>query len=1285
MQEISILGHIVSNRTIKMEPTKVSAIAERKPPTNVKQVQTFLGCCNYYRQFIKSFAELSKPLYELLRKDCVWDWNESRNNAFNKLKESLTSYPVLQAINFDLPVYVKTDASYGAIGAILGQRTKEGTEYVVAYASKILRGAELHYGISKKECLAIVFAIRQFRVYLQGIKFEVITDHSALKWLMCAKDLSHSYARWAIYLQGFDFTITYKPGKYHDDADALSRPVEINILEKNEIDVEVNELEDPNEDEPLLHYLKFGRHVDGASRKQVNRVLRIEKDYKIEQGKVMVKRKNIKKFVKYPPKAERKQIIANCHNEAHFMAESTYNALKDEFYWKKMQDDIINFVNNCKVCLRNNTGKIWNHPALAIPITGIHDRIHIDLHFGLNESKEGYIGNLVVIESLTDMPWNRCLKSKEMHEIANHLLDYIAEYGPPKEILSDLGNEFTNEVVRNLLNKFNIKHKTTTPYNPRVNGKAERWNRTFINTLRKLSETDPENWPKNVPFLLLAYKNRVNSVTSFTPYELMYARKMNGLENWKQAPGIEEVAALENRIQEIKKHCTETIPKLLMDVKDSQVKQKEIQNSQHNIIEKPLEAGTIVYKKNEGMLKKLDARYSGPYKIVRITNKNNYILEEPTGELYPESVPLHKLKITKASQEGKGSDVLEVKKVKDHRITNNNNEYLVIWSDNTESWVKEEDFNTFECIKEYHAARSGIKPAKRPKGRPKKITNMSLYATIISILSLLHLGLCIETKHEMSFCNIDDNPTYWSRSYPCKSLLDSGTKQISKPGRYYVLSKQHDKVSGTGYQCMKKMIKNTYYESILGFKSAATSESYVKMTKYECENMVESRSCDNEPMKCSGSTCHYVPTPKSNYKWLSETTVTSYECHFSPRIIAAKSESDFLFGQRCKAYDLHCNLYDSIIIWSGDVIHACPFKKIVSSKFAVHLKSFINQEKRIFFQAKKLENHCGMNMFSTEEGAFLLSEDIAKNYPDKILELKIDSNDVEELTIATIDYDFYTNAEQYRKQNKDHCSNFINQMNTLSKLHNAYTTIYMHTGKKLIVYSNEGNIIFPTCVNTNTISINEHNDHCYKHMPVSTTIENRKVNGYLTKDMIIIKYSEEITCTDKKQLYIFREQAIIYQGKRAYYDHDTKTMYLSYTQLRNSKINFKHAEIITKGIDSAINLDNYLQLVENKQTYLVIDESNKHSETKHFNIDFTWIFIETAIIVTVLIIVTGVALLCIKYRKQLVEIFSKIIRTKMPTSNDNLETIEANIKESKDITEHSFLHLVNQTIEEIKK
>jgi hypothetical protein len=691
-KEIKILGYVVTSGKIKMDLDKVKAISEREAPTNIKQLQSFLGCTNFYRKFIKDYARKVKPLTELLKKETNYIWSPARQEAFSLLKKSLTSYPILRAPDFKRKFFLKTDASHYALGIILGQLDNDNNEYVVAYASKLFKGAELNYSTSRKECLAVVYGIKYFRVYLHGTTFNCFTDHKAIKWLMENKDLSGQFARQAAYIQEFDVKFVHREGSKHCDDDALSRPVLVNVTTAEDPEVVPESLrnDDPYENEHLIHFLKFGRHINGATRKQVNKTNKLLIHYRFANGSIEWRKNEKSAYLTYPKKEERETLIIEYHGKGHFMAHSTYERLSKTYHWRNMKDDIINVINRCLTCIRNNRCKIWNHPALALEINSIHERIHLDLHFGLNPTKEGYVGNLVIIESLSDWPWVRSIKSKNMEEIAGHFLDYIAEFGPPKEIMTDLGKEFTNSLLEEMLKRINVVHKTTSAYNPRVNGKVERFNRTFVDTLRKYAELDPDNWNIWVPFVLIAYRSRVNTTTGFTPHELIFGRSMNEFENWCDKPGIEERLALQQRTEQIKKLFTVTHAEALINIKDKQKYQKEIQNKRQNVLNNELEPGTIVFTKKEGILKKLEPKYGGPYTVVRKTSRGNYELKDATGENLKMAVPLHKLKITKGIENETSK---EVKQILDHKVVNGQNEYLVEWADSTQSWVKERDFN----------------------------------------------------------------------------------------------------------------------------------------------------------------------------------------------------------------------------------------------------------------------------------------------------------------------------------------------------------------------------------------------------------------------------------------------------------------------------------------------------------------------------------------------------------------------------------------------------------------
>ena len=301
---VKILGHIVSYNKIELDPKKVETIKEWREPKNVRNVQQFLGLANYYRRHISDFSKHAAPLYALLRKDIPFVFDKSCTDSFNKLKDLLTSNPVLRPPNFEKCFYLFTDASGYGLGAILGQKDDDGHDYVVAYASRLLKGAEKNYSITEKECLGVIWSVKYFRIYLVGKLFYIISDHKSLLWLLNLKDPEGRLGRWQLLIQNLDWTLIYKEGRLHSNVDVLSRPVltidfnSIQMSEKDDFSFEKGF--DVYENEALLHYIKFGRHLPGASSNVVKRVLKNANFYRYD-GKNIFSKNSMESYWKIVP------------------------------------------------------------------------------------------------------------------------------------------------------------------------------------------------------------------------------------------------------------------------------------------------------------------------------------------------------------------------------------------------------------------------------------------------------------------------------------------------------------------------------------------------------------------------------------------------------------------------------------------------------------------------------------------------------------------------------------------------------------------------------------------------------------------------------------------------------------------------------------------------------------------------------------------------------------------------------------------------------------------------
>ena len=221
-KQVLYLGHVVSREGVATDPSKTDLVSKWPTPTSVSDVQRFLGLASYYRRFIQNFAGVAKPLHRLTERDRQFKWTVECAEAFAELKSRLVSAPILAFPDCSKPFILDTDASQTGIGAVLSQECN-GTERVIAFASRVLSKAERKYCVTRKELLAVVTFIQHFRHYLLGGHFLLRTDHGSLTWLQRFKEPEGQLARWMEKLQEYDFEIVHRPGRKHSNADALSR------------------------------------------------------------------------------------------------------------------------------------------------------------------------------------------------------------------------------------------------------------------------------------------------------------------------------------------------------------------------------------------------------------------------------------------------------------------------------------------------------------------------------------------------------------------------------------------------------------------------------------------------------------------------------------------------------------------------------------------------------------------------------------------------------------------------------------------------------------------------------------------------------------------------------------------------------------------------------------------------------------------------------------------------------------------------------------------------------
>ena len=349
LKEISFLGHIVSAEGVRVDPVKIEAVVNWKPPRSVTEVRSFLGLAGYYRRFVKGFSVIASPLTKLLRKGVLFEWSDKCQNSFEQLKEMLVEAPVLTQPTSGKEYTLYSDASGIGLGCVLMQNEK-----VVAYASRQLKSHEQTYPTHDLELAAVVFALKIWRHYLYGEKCRIYTDHKSLKYLLTQKELNLRQRRWLELFKDYDCIIDYHPGKANVVADALIRKVmsalsfqhsEWRLADDGAILAQLKA-------QPVLKKMIIdAQKNDEEMQKKVQMVRDGDKTgFSIkEDGSLYFQ----DRLCVSCDKELKKKLLFAAHNTVFTMhpgSNKMYQDLKQLYWWKGMKRDVTEYVSKCLTC-----------------------------------------------------------------------------------------------------------------------------------------------------------------------------------------------------------------------------------------------------------------------------------------------------------------------------------------------------------------------------------------------------------------------------------------------------------------------------------------------------------------------------------------------------------------------------------------------------------------------------------------------------------------------------------------------------------------------------------------------------------------------------------------------------------------------------------------------------------------------------------------------------------------------------------------------------------------------
>ncbi|KAG7532368.1 Zinc finger CCHC-type [Arabidopsis thaliana x Arabidopsis arenosa] len=412
--QVLFLGYIISTRGLEVDPAKVTAIQSWPTPRTVTDVRSFHGLASFYRRFVQHFSSIMAPITDCI-KAAQFCWTDEAEQAFQRIKEILTSAPVLILPNFDIAFELHCDASKVGIGAILSQAGRP-----VAFFSEKIAGSRGRYSTYDVELYAVVQAIKHWRHYLFQREFVLYTDHDALKHIGSQDKVSARHASWFAYLQQFTFVIKHKAGTLNKVADALSR----HQLVLTTLHVSVPGFDVLPELYPTDSFFAkiWAAALEG-----------MEDSYFILEGFLF---HGVQLCI--PECSLRLQLIEELHGEGHIGRDRSLKLVSSSYFWPTLQRDVERFIVRCGIC-QAAKGKATNaglYLPLPIPTQPWTD-VSMDFVLGLprtqrgtfNKLKARKIGPLEILEKINNNAYRLHLpphiRTADVFNV-KHLVPYLA-------------------------------------------------------------------------------------------------------------------------------------------------------------------------------------------------------------------------------------------------------------------------------------------------------------------------------------------------------------------------------------------------------------------------------------------------------------------------------------------------------------------------------------------------------------------------------------------------------------------------------------------------------------------------------------------------------------------------------------------------------------------------------------------------------------------------------------------------------------------------------------------
>ena len=529
MSSLDFLGHHFTGDGVSPSADKLQAIKSLDAPTNITELKRCLGMINYLGRFVKNLATILQPMNALLRRDSVWRWDVSQQQAFEKAKEVITSSPVLSFFDPNKPTVLSVDASSYGLGACLLQSHSNELR-PIAFASRSLSEAERKYAQIEKECLAAVWGCEKFTSYLVGLHFKLLTDHKPLVPLIMTKDIDRvpvRCQRLLLRLMRFDLEAEHVPGKDLVVADTLSRaPLLTQVscddqMVTEEVTLFVDNIQLKGFSGNRLNEVRQATDGDGELQEIIQLTLKGWPEYARDVAPHLRKYYEFRGHLSvsegmllyddriFVPKSMRHDVLTKLH-AGHQGVTKCRKLAQETVFWPGLSDDIKKVVESCQQC-QEHQRRQRHEPLAPTPLPSRPwERVGTDLF------EDSGVHFVVVTDYYSRYIEILRLVQLTSYHVIVKLKSVFARWGIPTTVVSDNGPQFSSAEFARFSLEYGFRHCTSSPHFPQSNGMAERAVQVSKSIVRQAD-----------PFLgLLAYRSTPHSATGFSPAQLVMGRNI---------------------------------------------------------------------------------------------------------------------------------------------------------------------------------------------------------------------------------------------------------------------------------------------------------------------------------------------------------------------------------------------------------------------------------------------------------------------------------------------------------------------------------------------------------------------------------------------------------------------------------------------------------------------------------------------------------------------------------------------------------------------------------------